>query len=189
METASQKNTILKMAKKRALVDAVLGFATLSEVFTQDLEDIDPDSIVEGSVGRTGTSRPAAQQGQQQRRTTGGQQGQAAKAKATGTCPEHNRPWGATPDGEISHPMGDGQWCIKGGEDRSETAQEPPEETQPDGQEPDERQEMEAYLTDLGWTWEEFETAVLSMSWEEFLKLGGNKEKATVRLERYMEGV
>ena len=33
-------NTILKMAKKRAYVDATLQIAALSEVFTQDLEDI-----------------------------------------------------------------------------------------------------------------------------------------------------
>lgn len=37
---ADLANTILKMAKKRALVDATLQFASLSEVFTQDLEDL-----------------------------------------------------------------------------------------------------------------------------------------------------
>ncbi len=36
----SQVNTILKMAKKRALVDAALSAGRLSNVFTQDLEDI-----------------------------------------------------------------------------------------------------------------------------------------------------
>lgn len=34
-------NTVLKMAKKRAQVDAALTVASLSEVFTQDLEDMD----------------------------------------------------------------------------------------------------------------------------------------------------
>ncbi|AEE95755.1 hypothetical protein [Mahella australiensis] len=34
-------NTILKMAKKRALVDATLLVASLSDIFTQDLEDMD----------------------------------------------------------------------------------------------------------------------------------------------------
>lgn len=34
-------NTVLKMAKKRALVDAALLVASLSDVFTQDLEDMD----------------------------------------------------------------------------------------------------------------------------------------------------
>lgn len=36
----SQINTILKMAKKRAMVDAVLSATRLSAVFTQDIEDI-----------------------------------------------------------------------------------------------------------------------------------------------------
>lgn len=34
-------NTILKMAKKRALVDAALLVGSLSDIFTQDLEDLD----------------------------------------------------------------------------------------------------------------------------------------------------
>jgi len=34
-------NTVLKMAKKRALVDATLLVGSLSDVFTQDLEDVD----------------------------------------------------------------------------------------------------------------------------------------------------
>ncbi|HQD77173.1 MAG TPA: hypothetical protein PKV26_10975, partial [Bacillota bacterium] len=34
-------NTVLKMAKKRALVDAALLVGSLSDIFTQDLEDMD----------------------------------------------------------------------------------------------------------------------------------------------------
>lgn len=34
-------NTVLKMAKKRALVDSALLVASLSDIFTQDLEDLD----------------------------------------------------------------------------------------------------------------------------------------------------
>jgi len=34
-------NTVLKIAKKRALIDATLLVASLSEVFTQDIEDMD----------------------------------------------------------------------------------------------------------------------------------------------------
>jgi len=33
-------NTILKMSKKRAFIDSVLQVASLSDVFTQDLEDM-----------------------------------------------------------------------------------------------------------------------------------------------------
>ena len=39
-EIYSQANTILKMAKKRAQIDATLAVASLSEVFTQDIEDM-----------------------------------------------------------------------------------------------------------------------------------------------------
>lgn len=41
-------NTILKMAKKRALVDAALSAGRLSNVFTQDVEDL--PNVVEGTV-------------------------------------------------------------------------------------------------------------------------------------------
>ena len=37
----TQANTILKMAKKRAQIDATLTVAALSEIFTQDIEDMD----------------------------------------------------------------------------------------------------------------------------------------------------
>lgn len=37
----SKANTILKMAKKRSQIDAVLTVASLSEIFTQDFDDLD----------------------------------------------------------------------------------------------------------------------------------------------------
>lgn len=40
-------NTCLKMAKKRAQIDATLTVASLSEIFTQDIEDMD----LEGNIG------------------------------------------------------------------------------------------------------------------------------------------
>ena len=49
----SQVNTILKMAKKRALVDAALSASRLSDVFTQDIEDIPSlakDNVIEGEI-------------------------------------------------------------------------------------------------------------------------------------------
>lgn len=48
----SMDNTVLKMAKKRALVDAVLLVASLSDVFTQDLDDM--TDIAGGVVGEKG---------------------------------------------------------------------------------------------------------------------------------------
>lgn len=41
MDPYTMDNTVLKMAKKRALVDAALLVASLSDIFTQDLEDMD----------------------------------------------------------------------------------------------------------------------------------------------------
>ena len=40
LDICSLVNTILKMAKKRAFIDSILQVASLSEVFTQDLEDL-----------------------------------------------------------------------------------------------------------------------------------------------------
>jgi len=40
METAELSNTLLKMAKKRALVDATLSATRSSDLFTQDIEDM-----------------------------------------------------------------------------------------------------------------------------------------------------
>ncbi|RNC62799.1 MAG: hypothetical protein AWM53_02018 [Candidatus Dichloromethanomonas elyunquensis] len=41
MDAYTMDNTVLKMAKKRALVDAALLVGSLSDVFTQDIEDMD----------------------------------------------------------------------------------------------------------------------------------------------------
>jgi hypothetical protein len=50
----SQVNTLVKMAKKRALVDATLSAGRLSNVFTQDIEDMEP---ISGEIP-TEVSRP-----------------------------------------------------------------------------------------------------------------------------------
>ncbi len=57
----SQVNTILKMAKKRALVDAALSAGRLSEVFTQDIEDIGPEPEPEPEPVHPKTAVPVAQ--------------------------------------------------------------------------------------------------------------------------------
>lgn len=49
----SQVNTILKMSKKRAMVDATLSAARLSELFTQDLEDTSEESEQNGDSENT----------------------------------------------------------------------------------------------------------------------------------------
>jgi len=55
-------NKGFKMAKKSALVDAVLNCAGLSEIFTQDVEDMDPEKIASGAQDPFNpTAEPTAQ--------------------------------------------------------------------------------------------------------------------------------
>lgn len=49
-EPADLANTILKMAKKRALIDAVLTCTAASDCFTQDIEDLPPEYINQESA-------------------------------------------------------------------------------------------------------------------------------------------
>jgi len=50
-DIASLQNSILKMAKKRAMVDAALAVGRLSDIFTQDLEDADEGQHAEAGDG------------------------------------------------------------------------------------------------------------------------------------------
>lgn len=50
-EVYSVVNTLLKMAKKRALVDAALSAGRLSELFTQDIEEMQENGVIEGEGG------------------------------------------------------------------------------------------------------------------------------------------
>ncbi len=62
-EHADLSNTILKMAKKRALVDAVLTCTAASDCFGQDLEDMDPalrDSLTAGDKKKKPVKKPKA---------------------------------------------------------------------------------------------------------------------------------
>ena len=49
-DIADTYNTVLKMAKKRALVDAVKSCAAASDIFTQDIEDMGPIQAVDVTV-------------------------------------------------------------------------------------------------------------------------------------------
>jgi uncharacterized protein (DUF3820 family) len=55
-------NTILKMAKKRAYVDAALSVASLSDIFTQDLEDMPDMKISSGPSHRDNQGKPLLEQ-------------------------------------------------------------------------------------------------------------------------------
>lgn len=56
---ADVANTILKMAKKRAQVDAVITATAASDIFTQDIEDL-PDEVVAEIVGQNRASAGTA---------------------------------------------------------------------------------------------------------------------------------
>jgi hypothetical protein len=56
---ADVANTILKMAKKRAQVDAVITATAASDIFTQDIEDL-PEELVAEIVGQRAPTRAAA---------------------------------------------------------------------------------------------------------------------------------
>lgn len=53
-------NTILKMAKKRGLIDAVLTITAASDIFTQDIEDLAPEILQEMAERPTATGKHAA---------------------------------------------------------------------------------------------------------------------------------
>jgi hypothetical protein len=57
----TQVNTLIKMAKKRALVDAALSAGRLSNVFTQDIEDIQDAVRAETEPEQKGNNGGAAQ--------------------------------------------------------------------------------------------------------------------------------
>ena len=59
----SQVNTILKMSKKRALVDAALSAGRLSDVFTQDIEDMNlqPEFTTETTADRSRKEQPKSE--------------------------------------------------------------------------------------------------------------------------------
>lgn len=77
---ADVANTILKMAKKRAQVDAVITATAASDIFTQDIEDL-PDEVVAEIVGRTPARSAVAEAAVQQNIPTGPER-DAADAEA-----------------------------------------------------------------------------------------------------------
>ena len=67
-------NTLLKMAKKRALVDAALSATRSSGIFTQDIEDMAAEDTSHGTTPPNAPAKRSAQGGPTPR-TQGGEQG------------------------------------------------------------------------------------------------------------------
>ena len=98
-DTASLVNTVLKMAEKRALVDATLHAGRLSNLFTQDLEDMTTVVTVEATVAPaaqgTPTPAPLAEPAKQ-------------PAISARTCPLHGEQWRTNKNGKQYHFVGTG---------------------------------------------------------------------------------
>lgn len=58
---ADVANTILKMAKKRGLIDAILTVTAASDIFTQDIEDLPEELREQVAEDARGRARPGAQ--------------------------------------------------------------------------------------------------------------------------------
>ena len=181
----SQVNTILKISKKRSLVDAALSVGRLSGIFTQDAEDMIEQLASSPVVNAAPAQRQRAQQPTAQ--PPQGRGGNARPSARSGSCAAHGKPWGATEDGSLGHPLGDGTWCWKDAQDNGSEV-EAPTQAEPVPQS-SEGEELEQEVQDLGWRWDEFQEAVLKMSWADFVKLGGDREKALEQLAKHMDEI
>lgn len=100
----SQVNTLLKMAKKRALVDASLSAGRLSDVFTQDLDEMPREAFASDSAGANSQSKDAEY----------------------GVCDIHNVPYFKSPKMRSpAHRTEDGGWCNAPKSAPQATAQRP----------------------------------------------------------------
>ena len=87
-DPADQVNTILKMAKKRSLTDAALSVGSLSNLFTQDLEDM-PSPPQPTQAPQAGAASSPAQTPPPQTASPASSGGSAAP-QATGAAPNGN---------------------------------------------------------------------------------------------------
>lgn len=106
----SQVNTILKMSKKRALVDAALSAGRLSQLFTQDIEDMRDNGVV---LNAEPENIPATKT--------------EPVYKSKHWCKEHNKEFFMR--GKMTsygHAMGEGEpWCWERTADASQHVSEP----------------------------------------------------------------
>ncbi len=174
----SQVNTILKMAKKRALVDAALSAGRLSDVFTQDLEDMPGPDIAEASPPPS------------RRQVDGKQRTERQLSTKHGQCDTHGKQFLPGPQGRIGHPVGDGSWCWQDEATPKESSDlEPSSAPDLSGDAPvkGSLEGLKQHLELIGWTWDAFQEHVLNASWEDFVQAGGTPAIAWKRFENYQE--
>ncbi len=103
-DPAELRNTMLKMAKKRSLVDAALSVASLSDLFTQDLDDHVGDgepAAAPAKARSNGSARPPSRAAAQQAPTDAG------KIKNAGEFMEYvNGRWPGHPQHDVLAALG-----------------------------------------------------------------------------------
>jgi len=80
-EPEDTDNTILKMAKKRALIDAVLTVTAASDIFAQDVEDLPDPAMGEDGNGGNGGNQQSRRPPQRSTASTASTQQQRAPAQ------------------------------------------------------------------------------------------------------------
>jgi hypothetical protein len=178
----SQVNTILKMAKKRSLVDAALAVGRLSDLFTQDIED----GVVEGMVV-TVPEQPQVKPARKQPRPTPvdadtGEipEPQEATLQRGKKCSVHGSTWANTPDGKVGHPVTGGGFHYRDEVDVV-TIDQSGVVTLHDEQEPDlTAQELADLIRSLEGTIEDLEK-VLGVTVTSWVKNGQTRRDAVQR--------
>ena len=126
-------------------------------------------------------ARPPSRAAQPQPKPTAGGM-PPAPVKPGDICDEHNRPWGRMPDRGIGHPMGAGNpWHIQGSAQTSgatiDATDSPSAEVPPTFNETPLGQ-FQREIFDYGMGWTNFESMVLHMPWEDWIKLKGTIAEA-----------
>ena len=201
-DIVDQFNTVVKMARKRALVDAALGIARLSEIFTQDGDDLPSNAQPAPAQGRP---QPQAQQpAQQQNAPTQSSNedprcqgcGAPVNLKNDGTpwefCYQCNQAKRNSQQAPAQQPAQQPQQAPEG----TQRPLEPPEDVQqPRTVEGSAALSPWNYLADLVQAdnlviWgQDFADRVLQTTMREFMDLNGNnvQQAVTVATKRYNE--
>ena len=113
----SQVNTLVKMAKKRAHVDAALTVSHLSHILTQDLDELEADRAdTQPASSPPAASSPKPASGPKPASNPPADNRQSSSRplpREERRCAVHGKAWGKTSDGQLAHPLGNDEWCFR----------------------------------------------------------------------------
>ena len=177
-----QTNTYLKMAIKRAEVDAALRLPGVARFFTQDLEDMVAGQQVSEDIATVNETPAVATAPKRQR----------ADQPTAATCPIHNIRMGLDAGKRRCHRLTDESFCY------GVPSRPPASDSEADGSivsavgvpvvelPASDLEELKDYVMSYGTGWEEFERVVLKMTWDEWVKVGGGPKTAKERFDRLL---